>query len=248
MVRYSGLYELKENDIIKLGRENLIVKKIGGKVHAHHVAVDALPADEEQYCKICCSEENNSDNPLISLCKCAGSMKFTHYTCLKFWLKNQVTCNSIGRVATYMWNQFKCEVCKEVLPDFFNYNGEVMPLVEVEYPNSPYMLLEDVKEGRQTLYVIGVEENEKVQIGRESTCEVRLNDISVSRVHSVLSYKNNKFYIQDNKSKFGTLVKLCKEINLELGQSANIQVGRTLIMMKVAKPWKCCYKERVLPG
>ena len=36
---------------------------------------------------------------------------------------------------------------------------------------------------------------------------MRVNDISVSRTHAEVRYENNKFYIKDNKSKFGTLIK-----------------------------------------
>jgi len=35
---------------------------------------------------------------------------------------------------------------------------------------------------------------------------MRVPDISVSRVHSLLSYKNKKFYMEDLESKFGTLI------------------------------------------
>lgn len=247
VVKYPGNYELKEDDVIKLGRETLIVKKICGKFPGKNFIVDVSPSPSEKCCKICCSDENWAKNPLISLCKCSGSMKYTHYICLKNWLKLKVTCNSIGKVSTYMWNKFVCEVCKEALPDFFSYNGEVLPLVEIEYPSGPYVLLEDTKEGRQTLYVIDIDENQKVLIGRESTCEIRLNDISVSRVHSIITFKDNKFCLLDNKSKFGTLVKMCKKVSLGQGELANIQVGRTLIRMKVMKPWKCCNAKKVVP-
>lgn len=33
-------------------------------------------------CRICLSEENNIENPLFSPCKCKGTMKYIHLTCL----------------------------------------------------------------------------------------------------------------------------------------------------------------------
>jgi pSer/pThr/pTyr-binding forkhead associated (FHA) protein len=44
------------------------------------------------------------------------------------------------------------------------------------------------------------------KIGRGHESEVRINDISVSRCHAVLKYKEDGFYIEDNGSKFGTIV------------------------------------------
>ena len=45
-------------------------------------------------------------------------------------------------------------------------------------------------------------------MGRGHESEVRVNDISVSRTHAIIKYKEDGIYIEDNKSKFGTLVLL----------------------------------------
>lgn len=36
---------------------------------------------------------------------------------------------------------------------------------------------------------------------------MRVNDISVSRTHAEVRFQNNKFYLKDLNSKFGTLIK-----------------------------------------
>lgn len=41
-------------------------------------------------------------------------------------------------------------------------------------------------------------------------CDIRVQDISVSRCHSYIKYDNGLFLLFDNNSKFGTLVKLDK--------------------------------------
>ena len=43
-------------------------------------------------------------------------------------------------------------------------------------------------------------------MGRGHDSEVRVNDISVSRTHAIINYKPQGIFIQDNRSKFGTLV------------------------------------------
>lgn len=63
-------------------------------------------------------------------------------------------------------------------------------------------------------------------MGRGHQCEIRLQDISVSRQHSEIKLSNNDFYIADCTSKFGTLVKLDKSV--ELSHKVKLQIGRSL--------------------
>lgn len=44
------------------------------------------------------------------------------------------------------------------------------------------------------------------RLGRGQDCDVKITDISVSRNHCKITYINNKFYLQDTNSKFGTLL------------------------------------------
>ena len=54
--------------------------------------------------------------------------------------------------------------------------------------------------------MINFTEVEEIKIGRGHDTDVRVTDISVSRLHSYIK-KSNKgfFYLEDNNSKFGTL-------------------------------------------
>lgn len=51
--------------------------------------------------------------------------------------------------------------------------------------------------------------------GRGHLCDIRISDISVSRLHAFIKYEDGNFVILDNNSKFGTLVKLLKPFRLE---------------------------------
>lgn len=44
------------------------------------------------------------------------------------------------------------------------------------------------------------------KMGRGHESDLRINDISVSRCHAMVKFKDNKFLLEDNLSKFGTLV------------------------------------------
>lgn len=56
------------------------------------------------------------------------------------------------------------------------------------------------------------------KLGRGHESDVRVSDISVSRCHAILKYDSNDhgYYLEDNLSKFGTLVLAKAAIELEL--------------------------------
>jgi pSer/pThr/pTyr-binding forkhead associated (FHA) protein len=47
-----------------------------------------------------------------------------------------------------------------------------------------------------------------IRLGRGNDSDIRFEDISVSRIHAFIKKdpKDNSFYLEDNTSKFGTLV------------------------------------------
>ncbi len=67
-------------------------------------------------------------------------------------------------------------------------------------------------------------------IGRGHESEVRINDISVSRCHALVKFKKDDgFYIEDNQSKFGTIVMLKEGLPLQVNHTVAVQVGRTVV-------------------
>ena len=57
---------------------------------------------------------------------------------------------------------------------------------------------------------------DEIPVGRTQTNRIKLKDISVSRIHCNIIRKNNKLYVIDKGSKFGTLFYLKKNINLNI--------------------------------
>lgn len=69
------------------------------------------------------------------------------------------------------------------------------------------MVLESVSSNSgKVVHVINFSDADEIKIGRGHDTDVRVTDISVSRLHAVIR-KSHKgfFYIEDNNSKFGTL-------------------------------------------
>ncbi len=78
--------------------------------------------------------------------------------------------------------------------------------------------------------------------GRGHDTDVRINDISVSRSHADLILINNKVYIKDLRSKFGTLVLAQKEIEYN-NRKINLQIGRSFIEFSYSKEIQKAKKE-----
>lgn len=73
------------------------------------------------------------------------------------------------------------------------------------------------KNTSRTIHVLFFSERKSsFNMGRGHESEVRVNDISVSRCHAIIKYHPDGVYIEDNKSKFGTLVLLKEQYPLNL--------------------------------
>lgn len=71
------------------------------------------------------------------------------------------------------------------------------------------------------------------KLGRGHESEVRINDISVSRCHAIIKCKKDGFYIEDNLSKFGTIVLLKDKMKLAEDHTMAIQVGRSVVSFTI---------------
>mmetsp|Transcript_9676 Transcript_9676/g.8520 ORF Transcript_9676/g.8520 Transcript_9676/m.8520 type:complete len:194 (+) Transcript_9676:845-1426(+) len=72
------------------------------------------------------------------------------------------------------------------------------------------------------------------KLGRGHEADVRVtNDISVSRLHMQIVYKDGDFIISDLKSKFGTLVLIKDDIKIHLNETKTVQVGRTVLSFRL---------------
>ena len=246
----SSSYEFTEGDVVKLGRVALRVKKICESLEVVYEGKKLATSPGEKSCKICCSDEDFENDPLISPCSCSGSLKYIHFACLKNWLQSKVTTRSLGPVSVYQFSEFICELCRQPLPEFFQFRGKSLSLLEIKYPSSPYIILEEMKSeetNSQTLYVVGLNEGEHAMIGRGTDSDIKITDISVSRHHARIKYSMGKFFIQDNKSKFGTLIGVCNSISVQPGHEITLQVNRTVATFCPKKPWGCCKGYKVLP-
>jgi pSer/pThr/pTyr-binding forkhead associated (FHA) protein len=68
-----------------------------------------------------------------------------------------------------------------------------------------------------------------VTIGRNHSSKVVLRDISVSRSHCFLVLKQGRLFIQDKKSKFGTLVRTKRGVEFDSQCGLQLQFQSRLV-------------------
>lgn len=131
-------------------------------------------------------------------------------------------------------------------------------MIDVHKPNFPFIVLQDLRNERieTNLHVLSALDNGLIKLGRGHENEVRIPDISVSRFHSSVKITKNGFYLEDNGSKFGTLVLAKKPVLLKRNSQLAVQCKRTIIYFSLKEPFKflskcfaCCITpdNRIIP-
>ena len=162
-------------------------------------------------CRICLSEAEH-ENPLICPCKCSGSMGQIHVTCLKEWLNSKRLVYEGTRVTSYFWKALECELCKAPFED--KMRSSMFAIMQFDKPEKNYMILESIKSAPAKVVHVFDLRYDSFKVGRSVETDMKIADISVSRTHSFLKVKDNKVVVEDNGSKFGTLVKLQRPVDL----------------------------------
>ena len=175
-------------------------------------------------CRICYMTNSDIENPLVSPCKCNGSMKYIHFKCLKHSIEVNLTKKIEQHYKYYIWKNYSCEICKEEYPKYLKIKDSLYPLVDLEigfssYITFDYALYDDIKKktSRKGILVIKINEDtdeDVITLGRSQNNRVKLKDISVSRNHCNIIKRKNQLYIVDKGSKFGSLIYVNNPLNI----------------------------------
>ena len=204
--------------------------------------------EEKILCRICyLGEEDKELNPMVHLCKCKGGINYAHFYCIKHWMRTKLLIleNLKRTVRTYYISKFNCEICKTPYPFRFklpNQENKIYELIDIERPSCNYIILESlnqVKENNNFKYinVIKIINEDDITIGRGIDADIKINDISVSRLHAKLKFNFEKksLLIKDLKSKFGTLALIKNPLELKEKENITMQIGRTLLRAECIK-------------
>ncbi|MDR3548265.1 MAG: E3 ubiquitin-protein ligase MARCH [Candidatus Pacebacteria bacterium] len=96
-------------------------------------------------CRICLGDDlRDLSNPVISPCKCSGSMGNVHLNCLRRWIKQKTTITSSTFVTSVTWKSLACELCKTPYPYAVYFDGNVYELIAIPHIKPPYIVFESV--------------------------------------------------------------------------------------------------------
>ena len=190
-----------------------------------------------------CEKPSATDDPLLNLCQCN---KIIHYKCLKNILKNNIDIpnekeKKKENIIEYKCKNFLCNECLTSYPIQFKILDKLYSLIDIgEQNTSNYLILEilnDFNEGDniiRKLYLIKLENNQKISIGRYDENHISIKDSFVSGKHAEILNENGNIIIKDNNSKFGTLVLIKGNVRV-LDKKINLQVGNSYITSNLEK-------------
>ena len=146
-----------------------------------------------------------------------------------------------------MIKEIDCEICKGKIPDYIRHKNNLFKIIEFNTKFKNYISFENLtldKQKYKFIYIINLDKDKKIKIGRGHESNVLFNDISISRVHCSINVEDEHVFLEDNNSKYGTLVLIqTQKMNLTENIFLNMQIGRSFINCKVKKPFKifgCC--------
>mmetsp|Transcript_45555 Transcript_45555/g.97698 ORF Transcript_45555/g.97698 Transcript_45555/m.97698 type:complete len:437 (+) Transcript_45555:198-1508(+) len=198
---------------------------------------EGMPDLSTVSCRICLLEGPGEDDPFITPCQCRGSIEYVHLACLRHWIRGRLNLSD-GPTGSYFYRPLACELCKAVYPTYVHLGPDQppQPLVEVPHTQAPFIVLENIVRDSQQhaakgLHVISLAEK-VLKLGRGHESDVRIADVSISRCHATIRFSRGSFMLEDNDSKFGTLVQMKKPKLLEPGVPISIQMGRTVLNLQ----------------
>ena len=211
-------------------------------------------SEKIKICRICYGDKSIKDNPLLCPCACKGSMKYIHYLCLKNWLNSKIESeieqnSEDATTISYSKKDLCCELCKSQFPDYIRYDGILYNISFYKPKFKEFIMFETLKIERgkvKYISIISLDNKDTVKIGRSRDCDFSIPEISISRSHSIIHKVKGELYIEDKKSKFGTLI-LVQNDKIEINRNIplRLQINRTYIKIKINLPipfW-CCYSN-----
>ena len=240
-------YNIKEGDILKIGRILVHIKTI--KFSKNNTRNKTKTKTESNKANDNKSINTNFSQNLKEIQTLPNSHKIKED---KEWINTSVNIKleSTEYCNVYTYKPAECELCKTTFPDFIRHKGKLYDIPDFYSDFNSFLIFECLitdKTLNKYIYVVNLDiPNNKINLGRGHSSNVLLNDISVSRLHCFLNIDKHakKIFISDNNSKFGTLI-LVKTDNIILSYELPlfIQIGRTYLKMTLKKNnsfFGCC--------
>ncbi|CDW85034.1 fha domain [Stylonychia lemnae] len=192
-------------------------------------------------CRICLDEIDTMENPLITPCKCSGlipkefsknQMEFIHTTGRNWHASYVKRLSSLVRLCVL--NNYLDNISLK------NKTKKIYLLNYKQPKNKKFMVLDsDIDCLSKAIHVIVFSRKNDFYIGRRVNNDITISDISVSRSQSAIKLRDNKVYISDCDSKFGTFVKIQQPMQVPANYTLPVQTERKCYFMRLENRFTC---------
>ena len=199
-------------------------------------------------CDLCQKKETDiANNPIIKICPCKKCPLF-HLNCFKneyikkekifqYHEKNYMG----GNLKIIYFINFLCPFCNEPYNPIVKKGNNFYNIMPYSFDKQLYhIILESINFVKEGVFCVMIiiftfpNKNEEYYLGRGHEASFKISDISISRVHAKVYLKDDNIIIDDLGSKFGTLLLVRKNIDVNemIEKKMKIQIGRSVLWVE----------------
>ena len=199
-------------------------------------------------CDLCQKKETDiANNPIIKICPCKKCPLF-HLNCFKneyikkekifqYHEKNYMG----GNLKIIYFINFLCPLCNEPYNPIVKKGNNFYNIMPYSFDKQLYhIILESINFVKEGVFCVMIiiftfpNKNEEYYLGRGHEASFKISDISISRVHAKVYLKDDNIIIDDLGSKFGTLLLVRKNIDVNemIEKKMKIQIGRSVLWVE----------------
>ena len=116
-------------------------------------------------------------------------MRYIHVNCLREWMNGKKLVYNGEKVKSFFWKALECELCKTPFEN--EMRGRLFQIMDFERPEKDYLIMESVKSApAKVIHVFFLDKGNEFKIGRSVETDMKIADISVSRVHSLIKIRD----------------------------------------------------------
>ena len=189
---------------------------------------------EGEFCRYCYGKDSTQSNPLLNVCKCAGSVKFSHYYCLKNWITSRSTTRAAD-CYEYFEYDLSCEVCKAKISKSVEHRGKKYTIYSDSLIHPPFVIMayHCPSSTKVREFIINFDYSSSILIGKGPNNNIQLPEQMISNEHCTLTFEHNQLLLQNRNPTFGTF--LCIQHEWRFSPADNqleVAIGNHLITIK----------------
>lgn len=123
------------------------------------------------------------------------------------------------------------------------HEGITIHLINEKFLQPPFLIFQEIlnhdESDLSSVHMVKINTSAPLCLGRALRNDIRVNDITLSRYHCQFRATKYGLFLQDSKSKFGSLVMLRKPFEITKASNNQVfQIGRAFMSVRVEANWK----------